>query len=98
MEASRENRADRIKALEARADQLRARARQLALADAKKNRALETRRKILLGSCLASRVAELAGKSDVLSEAAVLSWLSAYLTRPGDRAAFGLPPLPERTD
>jgi len=84
-------RADRIRDLQSKAEQLRARARLLVRQEAHRKRTLETRRRILLGACLS----ELMRKGD-LSSNEVLAWLDAYLTRPGDRAAFGLTPLPDR--
>jgi hypothetical protein len=83
---------DRIRELRGKAEMLRARARQLEFADAKKKRALTTRKRILIGAC----ISELARKGELgISSDQILAWLDAYLTRPGDRAAFGLAPLPE---
>lgn len=84
-------RADRIRDLQSKAEHFRAIARMLARQEAQRKRALETRRRILLGACLS----ELMRKGDLNSNE-VLAWLDAYLTRPGDRAAFGLAPLPDR--
>ncbi len=79
---------DRIRDLKGKADQLRARARQLEFAEAKKKRALMTRKRILLGAC----ISDLARRGELSSDQ-VLAWLDEFLTRAGDRAAFGLPPL-----
>jgi hypothetical protein len=84
-------RADRIRDLQQKAEQLRARARLLAQQEAHRKRALATRRCIMLGACIDA----LMQKGDLNSNE-VLAWLDAYLTRPGDRAAFGLAPLPDR--
>jgi hypothetical protein len=81
-------REDRIRELQERADQLTARAKLLAQQETAKQRSLETRRRILMGACLE----ELKRRGDV-SEGQVLSWLDGYLTRDGDRVAFGLPLL-----
>ncbi len=79
-------REDRIRDLRDRADQLQARARLLAFQDARKKRALATRRRILLGAC----IEDLQRRGDV-SEGQILCWLDMYLTRDSDRAAFNLP-------
>jgi hypothetical protein len=84
-------RADRIRDLQQKAEQLRARARLLARQEGQRKRALETRRRILLGAC----ISDLMRKGD-LDSAEIMASVDAYLTRPGDRAAFGLPPLPDR--
>ena len=81
---------DQIRELRERAEQLTARARLLAQQAEKKKRSMETRKRILLGACMES----LERRGDI-SEGQVLSWLDAYLTRPSDRAAFGLRPIPE---
>jgi hypothetical protein len=53
--------------------------------DARLERRADTRRKILAGAILLARVQQ--GRFD---EAEFRSWLEAELTRPDDRALFGL--------
>lgn len=60
-------------------------------AEAKKRRAKETRQKLLIGALVMRKLAE--GQAVTLvSEMSLKRELDAFLTRPGDRAAFDLPP------
>jgi hypothetical protein len=68
---------ERIEALTARRELLRAREKRQARAD-------DTRRKILLGACL------LAGWADGVLPEEWRARLDRYLTRPRDRELFGL--------
>jgi len=79
-------REERIRDLRDRADQLQARARLLTQQADKKNRAMATRRRILLGVCLE----ELARRGDI-SDGQLVAWLDGFLTRDSDRVLFGLP-------
>ena len=81
---------ERIATLETRLKQLKTRqarldARKKALVS-KRARQDDTRRKILAGAIVLTRVEQ--GK---LPEAEFRSWLDAALTRPGDRELFDLP-------
>jgi hypothetical protein len=53
-----------------------------------RERKAETRRCILVGALVRTKVADGELDADLLRR-----WLDAALTRPGDRALFGLPPL-----
>lgn len=72
--------------LEGRA--LRARARA-----GERERTLETRRRFLVGAAVLTLV-----ERGVLSEADLRELVDEFLTRPGDRALFGLPPVPGPDD
>ena len=83
---------ERIESLEERLTQLKARqlrieARKRALAS-RRARKDDTRRKILIGAIVLARV-----EHGWLPEAELRTWLDAALTRPDDRALFGLDPL-----
>lgn len=79
----------RADALAAEAAQARARAQRLEAIEREKmekaHRANDTRRKVLLGAYVMHAQPDLAHSSDFAS----------WLTRPTDRALFGLQPLPE---
>ena len=80
---------ERISGLEEKLKQLKTRqarldARKRALAS-RQERKSDTRRKILLGAIVMSRIDQ--GK---LEQKTVNAWLDAALTRPDDRALFGL--------
>ncbi|MDM0037323.1 mobilization protein [Variovorax sp. J22P271] len=76
-----------LKALKARAD-----ARKKA-EDGKEKRRLDNKKKILLGAYLLDRM-----ERDAKSSQKVLEGLDGFLTRPADRAVFGLPaPQPSPT-
>lgn len=82
-----------VKALEtklaqAKARQAKARAAARA-AEAAAKRTADTRRKILRGACN-----EAEAEADASHNASQMSLLSRRLTRPDDRALFGLEPLP----
>jgi len=57
-------------------------------AEAKKSRATDTRKKILIGAAVLSKV-----ESGAMPRERLLSLLDSALTRPADRALFDLPPL-----
>ena len=81
---------ERITTLEARLKQLKARqvraaSRQRAL-EVRRSRKNELRRKILVGAIVLDRV-----EREKFSQAELLAWLDAGLTRPEDRALFDLP-------
>jgi hypothetical protein len=58
--------------------------------ESKANRARDTRRKILLGSVILSKVSR-----GEWTQTQLLQLADEGLTRPDDRALFGLPPLPD---
>lgn len=65
--------------------------RRIAAIDAKatkKHRNQETRRNILAGACIRNKAAKDEAVAQLLNRE-----LRAYLTRPDDRALFGLPPM-----
>ena len=74
---------EKLKQLKTRQARLDARKRALVSRQARKD---DTRRKILAGAIVLTRVEQ--GK---ISAAEFYSWLDAALTRPDDRALFGLP-------
>jgi molecular chaperone GrpE (heat shock protein) len=74
----------RLKQLKARQQRIEARARTLA---SRRERQEDTRRKVLVGAAVLARV-----DRDQLDHADLKSWMDAYLTKPADRALFGLPP------
>jgi hypothetical protein len=77
---------ERLKQLETRKTRAEARKRALLARRARKD---DTRRKILAGAIVLTRVEQ--GK---IAEAEFRAWLEAGLTRADDRALFDLPPLP----
>ena len=79
---------ERIRTLELRADQLRCRAKILAAQENRTRRAKDTKRRILLGACIAD-----AQRRGQVSSEKIISLLNAYLVRDGDRALFGLAPI-----
>lgn len=78
---------DTIKALELKLQQAKEKAKKIEAAkrakEAKAERTRDTRRKILAGSVVLSR----------MDRGQLLSMLEPVLTRPDDRALFDLPPL-----
>ena len=81
---------ERIAALQERLQQLKAQqqrvaARQKSL-ESRRQRKIDTRRKILVGAMLLARVGQ--GR---ISEAELHDWLDEVLTRPDDRVLFNLP-------
>lgn len=73
---------DKLKLL--KLHQQRSEARQRAVA-AQRERKLETRRRILVGGVVLAKV-----KDGSIAESDLKRWLDAALTRPTDRALFGL--------
>ena len=73
---------EKLKQLKARKQLLEARKRAI---EAKKNRSDDTRRKILLGAAILQKV-----ESGEWKRERMLALLDATLTRPADRALFGL--------
>lgn len=73
---------EKLKQLKARKQQLEARKRAI---EAKKKRSDDTRRKILLGAAILQKV-----ESGEWKRERMLALLDATLTRPDDRALFGL--------
>ena len=83
---------DKIKAQEEKLKQLKAlKQKQEAAArtaKAKKERAEDTRRKVLLGALIMEKMA-----TDTELNGQMLVQLGKWLTRPADRDLFGLPPM-----
>jgi hypothetical protein len=81
--------AERVGKLEERLKQLKAKQQRVAArkrsVESRRTRRDETRRKILVGAIVLAKVAEGAIAEDQLHE-----WLESALTRPEDRALFGL--------
>jgi hypothetical protein len=73
---------DRLKQLKAKQQRVEARKRSL---ESRRTRRDETRRKILVGAIVLARVEE-----GMIEEAQLRGWLEGALTRPDDRALFGL--------
>jgi hypothetical protein len=73
---------ERLKQLKLRAQRLEARKKAI---DSKRERKADTRRKILVGAVVMAKV-----EQGVIEEAALRAWLESALTRPDDRALFGL--------
>ena len=82
----------RIADQKARLAKLEFERRKAEAAASKKERAKETRRKILLGSMLLQQI-----ESDESLRASVMRQLDAYLTRDDDRALFDLAPAASET-
>lgn len=80
---------ERIATLQERLQQLKARqhraaARQKSL-ESRRERKADTRRKILVGAAVLARI-----ERGLIPEAELRDWLDEALTRPDDRALFGL--------
>jgi hypothetical protein len=80
---------DRIQKLEARLKELKARevraAARKRVLQGHRERKDDTRRKILVGAVVLAKV-----EQGVIGEAELRTWLQGALTRPRDRALFGL--------
>lgn len=87
---------ERIKAQEDKLKQLKAlKQKQEAIkrtAEAKKSRAEDTRRKILVGAMMLDHM-----ENNEATKTSVMGKLHAFLTRPDDRALFGLAPTAPET-
>ena len=77
----------RLKELKSRQQQISARQRAL---EARRNRKADIRRKILAGAIVLAKV-----ESGELEEERFRQWIDETLTRPEDRALFGLPARPD---
>lgn len=88
--------ADRIATLEAKLKEAKAKQQQIEArqraADAKRSRQQDTRRKVLVGALILSRVERGEWPREKL-----LAMIDAALTRADDRALFELPPVPEKS-
>jgi transposase len=73
---------ERLKQLKLRAQRIEARKKAI---ESKRERKADTRRKILVGSVVMAKVAQ-----GVIEEAQLRGWLDGELSRPDDRALFGL--------
>lgn len=84
---------DRIKAQEEKLKQLKAlkqkQEAQKRAAEAKRSRTADTRRKVLVGAMMLEHM-----DKNEATKASVMGKLDAFLTRPDDRALFGLPEMP----
>jgi hypothetical protein len=76
---------DRLTQLKLRQQRVDARKRAI---EAQRERKVETRRNVLVGALVLTKVRDGAMDPNLLR-----SWLEAALSRPGDRALFDLPPL-----
>lgn len=83
----------KLEKLQQERDRLNAQIQRLAARKQAEERRQQTRRDVLVGAFVRRRLAD--GGAIVLSEAGLLRELSEWLTRPGDRALFGLAPLPK---
>ena len=83
----------KLEKLQQERDRLNAQIQRLAARKQSEERKQQTRRDVLVGVFIRQRLAD--GGAIVLSEAGLLRELSEWLTRPGDRALFGLAPLPK---
>jgi len=85
--------AEQIAAVEQRLSELKTRqqrqARRERTVQSQRARREDTRRKILVGACLLTRL-----QRGEMTQAQLWAWLNPFLTRPDDRALFGLPTLP----
>jgi chromosome segregation ATPase len=81
---------DRIATLQERLQQLKAQQQRIAARqksiESQRQRKEDTRRKILVGATVLARIEQ--GR---IPEAELRAWLDEALTRPDDRALFGLP-------
>ena len=73
---------ERLKQLKAKQQRIEARRRTLA---SRRTRREDTRRKILVGAIVLAKV-----QQGVIQESVLRGWLKGALTRPDDRALFGL--------
>ena len=73
---------ERLKQLKAKQQRIEARRRALA---SRRSRREDTRRKILVGAIVLAKV-----QQGVIQESVLRGWLKGALTRPDDRALFGL--------
>ena len=84
---------DRIKAQEEKLKQLKAlkqkQEAQKRAAEAKRSRITDTRRKVLVGAMMLEHM-----DKNEATKVSVMGKLDAFLTRPDDRALFGLPEMP----
>lgn len=85
--------ASKLEKLQQERDRLNAQIQRLAARKQADERALQRKRDLLVGVFIRQRLAS--EPALVLSEAGLLRELDGWLTRDGDRAAFGLPPLPK---
>lgn len=88
---------DRIKAQEEKLKQLKAlkqkQEAQKRAAEAKRNRTADTRRKVLVGAMMLEHM-----DKNEATKTSVMGKLDAFLTRPDERALFGLPPVAPTTE
>lgn len=85
--------ASKLEKLQQERDRLNAQIQRLAARKQAEERKLQTRRDVLVGAFVRRKLSE--GQAFVLTESGLLRELSEWLTRPGDRALFGLAPLPK---
>jgi len=83
----------KLEKLQQERDRLNAQIQRLAARKQSEERKQQTRRDVLVGAFVRRKLAE--GEALVLTETALLNEMDGWLTRDGDRAAFGLPPLPK---
>lgn len=83
----------KLEKLQQERDRLNAQIQRLAARQQAADRKVQTRRDVLVGAFIRQRLAD--GGAIVLSEPGLLRELDGWLTRDGDRALFGLAPLPK---
>jgi hypothetical protein len=83
----------RLHLIEARLDRLRADRDRLVARANRAQRKRETRRKIVLGGTVLAAL-EQDGVPTLRTQAELLRWLDAHLSRPHDRVVFDLKPRP----
>lgn len=83
----------KLEKLQQERDRLNAQIQRLAARKQAQERKQQTRRDLLVGVFIRQRLAD--GGAIVLSEPGLLRELDGWLTRDGDRALFGLAPLPK---
>lgn len=82
----------RVEALTRRRDQINAKLVLERAKERRKVRAEDTRRKILIGAYVLSRIASTDEADEGWTQPRWMVGMDKYLTRPADRALFGLPP------
>ncbi len=85
--------ASKLEKLQQERDRLNAQIQRLAARQQASERKLQNKRDLLVGAFIRHKLA--GGEAIVLTEAGLLRELDSWLSRDGDRAAFGLPPLPK---
>lgn len=86
--------ASKLEKLQLERDQLNARIQQLAAREREAAKKRDTKRRVLIGAFVQQRLQD--GKPAIISSMdGLVRELDGWLTRPSDRAVFGLAPLPK---